>query len=264
MKTRMRTSEDEDEGEAVQDEGEGDEGEGEWSEEGLWALGYREVQRRLKALGQSARGPMDELVPRLQVALASEEDEEEEGEEAGKEAEEVDEEEGEEDEAERDRIADPNDSLFLSHVRMVPKEERSSTIYLGALMWCFDEDPQNRGEPHPSKSFFATKIVEHARAGATYVQADTLMHVSEADLYVVDPEFKQSTDPKNHRAHMNLLFTVESQPLVAVDAGYKGQDAWCIEHRTTSAGRAQARINAAAGEGGESDESGDEQEDMDF
>eukprot|EP00966_Prymnesium_polylepis_P115194 2662889-Prymnesium_polylepis.1 len=63
---------------------------------------------------------------------------------------------------------------------------------------------------------------------------------------------------------MNLLFTVESQPLVAVDAGYKGQDAWCIEHRTTSAGRAQARINAAAGEGGESDESGDEQEDMDF
>ena len=79
-----------------------EEGEDE-EEEDLWALGYREVQRRLKVRGLGATGPMDELVPRLQVALDAEAEEA------------AEEKEGEEEEEESgDEYADPNDSLFLS------------------------------------------------------------------------------------------------------------------------------------------------------
>ena len=140
--------------------------------------------------------------------------------------------------------------------------QRVSIVYLGATLWCFDEDPQNRGHPHPSKAFFAISIAEHVRPGTTYVQADTLMHVPEASVYIVDPDFKKSTKAEDHRAHLDLLFTVDSQPLVEVDGGYNGERAWRIEYRAGGATRARMRMEAAAGE---SDESGEEREsDMDF
>ena len=83
--------------------------------------------------------------------------------------------------------------------------------------------------------------------------ADTLMFVLEANLYVVDPDFANSTRSEDRRAHMDLLFTVETQPLVPVADGYQGRDAWRIERRDPAAARARARIEEAAGE---SDESG--------
>ena len=71
---------------------------------------------------------------------------------------------------------------------------------------------------------------------------------------MVDPQFKASKNAKDHRAHMDLLFTVETQVLEEVDGGYKGERAWRIERRTPAAARrARARIEAA---GAESDESG--------
>ena len=137
---------------------------------------------------------------------------------------------------------------------MIPANERPIHIHLGAAVWCFDEDPKNRGEPHPSKMFFAVHILEHVRAGTTYVQADTLMFVAEVGLYVVDPDFEKSKDHKDHRAHMSLLFRVATQPLVIVEGGYNGKDAWRIERRAPAAARARERLADAAG--GESDESG--------
>eukprot|EP00966_Prymnesium_polylepis_P092149 2133522-Prymnesium_polylepis.1 len=59
------------------------------------------------------------------------------------------------------RVVDPNDQLFLSLTRMVPKEQRTAVLYKGAAVWCFDEDPDKTGEPHPNKTFFALHILEH-------------------------------------------------------------------------------------------------------
>ena len=39
-------------------------------------------------------------------------------------------------------------------------------------------------------------------------------------------DFKASKDHKAHRAHVELLFTVETQVLVPVDGGHVGQSAW--------------------------------------
>jgi hypothetical protein len=93
------------------------------------------------------------------------------------------------------------------------------------------------------------------RVLAADIAADTLMYVAEAGLYVADPDFVNSSKPENRRAHTELIFTVETQPLVAVDGGYQGQEAWRIERRNASAARARARIDGAA-----SDESGHDDE----
>ena len=80
------------------------------------------------------------------------------------------------------------------------------------------------------------------------------MYIGEADLYIIDPDFAKSKNPKDRRAHMDLLFTVEDQPLVEIDEGYRGQRAWRSERRAMAAVLARARIDAAAD--GDSDESG--------
>jgi hypothetical protein len=101
-------------------------------------------------------------------------------------------------------------------------------------------------------------VLTHAslfRVLAADIAADTLMYVAEAGLYVADPDFVNSSKPENRRAHTELIFTVETQPLVAVDGGYQGQEAWRIERRNASAARARARIDGAA-----SDESGHDDE----
>ena len=106
------------------------------------------------------------------------------------------------------------------------------------------------------QAFFAVNIVEHVRPGTTFVQADTLMYLPPPGVYVVDPDFKESEDPKDHRANMNLLFTIEAQPLVECEELYEGEKAWRIEHRAPEAARARAAIEAA----GDDSESGEERE----
>tara|TARA_B100000768_G_scaffold95824_1_gene89424 strand:- start:725 stop:1006 length:282 start_codon:yes stop_codon:yes gene_type:complete len=89
---------------------------------------------------------------------------------------------------------------------------------------------------------------------------DGLMYDTEAELYVVDPDFATSTRVEDRRAHMDLLFTVETQALVEVEGRHMGERAWRIERRSASAAStARSRIDAAAGE---SDESGDERDGM--
>ena len=261
--------EEEEEGEEMEEEEEEEEedmeeaGDGEEEgEEDLWALGYREVQRRLRQRSLPATGPMDVLVPRLQLALLDEA----EGDGDDEEGEEEEESEEEGDEGEGLRFADPNDLIFRSQIRRVPSgPERAQILYLDAALWCFDEDADaakrgERGEESPNGTFFAINLMEHYRPGTTYIAADTLMYIEEAELYVVDQDFAGSTRVEDRRAHMNLLFTVETQALVEVEEGYKGERAWRIERRSTSAASvARSRIDAAAGE---SDESGDERDGM--
>ena len=272
-----------DEDAAMQQQQEEEEEEGE--EEDLWALSYREVQHRLKEMqrtcpwcrtrvglprharprvslthshlpafvslspsAEPATGRFEDLVPRLEMALeAQHEEREDEGDDGGHD--------GDDEADEAAGVADPNDSLFRSQIRLVPKAERTTVLHLGAAVWCFDEDPKarQRGQPHPKGTFFALHIREHYRSEKTYIQADTLMFVPEANLYVVDPDFANSTRSEDRRAHMDLIFTVETQPLMPVADGYQGRDAWRIERREPAAARARALIEEAAGE---SDESG--------
>ena len=112
-----------------------------------------------------------------------------------------------------------------------------------------------------AQAFFAVHITEHMRSGTTYVQADTLMYLPAADVYVVDPDSKKSNRQEDHRAHMDLLFTVEAPPLVELEERHEGQRAWRIKHCAPEAARARALIDAAAGE---DSESGEERQDMDW
>ena len=57
------------------------------------------------------------------------------------------------------------------------------------------------------------------------------MYDVEAELYVVDPDFATSTRAEDRRAHMDLLFTVETQALVKVEGRDKGERHW--RHRAS-------------------------------
>jgi hypothetical protein len=245
----------------IQNDGEESDESGVWSEEeeeeyvdaieeeegeDLWAVPYREIQRRLKELGQLAVGPKDELVPRLQMALEAKDAEEceEEGEESEKG------EEGEEGEE------GTNDAILRKHMRRIPVEVRSRMLHLDATLWCSDEDTMAEERGTPSDTYFATNLTEHYRPGTTYIKADTLMYIEEAGTYVVDPDFANSKREADRRAHLDLLFYVDTQVLVETEGGYKGKRAWHIEHRAPAAARARALIDGAA----ESDESGHDDE----
>ena len=81
---------------------------------------------------------------------------------------------------EQARVVGPEDALFRSQIRHVPKEARAQTLILEAAMWCFDEDPNATdewGKPvkgKPLDTFYAIKLNEHYRPGTTYIKADTL------------------------------------------------------------------------------------------
>ena len=242
--TRLQAEDDE----ADDDEGGGEEDAMQEGEEAPSTLDYRELQQQLKALQQPATGSRDELVRRLEMAreqAADDADEAAEGEGGDGDGDGN----GGEQEA---RVVDPNDQVFLSLTRLVPKEQRSAVLYKGAAVWCFDEDPEKMGEPHPNNTFFALHILEHNNPAKTYIAADTLMYVQEASVYVIDPDFAKSSKEADHRAHKDLIFTVETQQLVEVEGGHNGALAWRIQHRAPAAARARARIDGAA----QSDESG--------
>eukprot|EP00966_Prymnesium_polylepis_P146433 3381788-Prymnesium_polylepis.1 len=78
------------------------------------------------------------------------------------------------------------------------------------------------------------------------------MYVQEASVYMIDPDFATSSKEADHRAHKDLIFTVETQQLVEVEGGHDGALAWRIERRAPAAARARALIDGAA----HSDESG--------